>query len=265
MRRREIDRDLELARPFDGFGAGLAQHPFAERHDEADFLGERNEFHRPDHAAFGMPPPQQRFETADFIAVQVDERLVVQLELAVGETLSEIELEDAARLDLAIHLGLEEMRGAATFGLGAIESHVGVAQQRVGAVAVAGGKRDADAGADHDLVAAHLVGPADGLDQLRGERARLVGIAERRLHDGEFVAAQTRHQIAVAQAAAQAVGDRLQQLVADRVAERIVDALEVVEIEAMHRELVALAAHAAEQLSSRSWNSSRFGSRVSAS
>ena len=48
---------------------------------------------------------------------------------------------------------------------------------------------------------------------------------------GELVAAQARREVARLQRAAQAPGDGLQQLVADRMAERVVDRLEVVEVE----------------------------------
>ena len=61
------------------------------------------------------------------------------------------------------------------------------------------------------------------------------------LHDGEFVAAETSHRIDAAHHALQALGHRAQQRVADRMAERIVDALEAVEIEEHDRELVAAA------------------------
>ena len=108
-------------------------------------------------------------------------------------------------------------------------------------VAVAGRQRDADAGADDEFVAVHFVGLAHDLDQRGGERARFVGIAERKLHDGEFVAAETRDHVAVAQAFAEPLRHGLQQLVADRMAERVVDAFEMIEIEAVHREALAAA------------------------
>lgn len=49
LRRRQIDRDLDVARPFDGLCAGFAQHPLPQLGDEADVLGDRNEFRRRDH------------------------------------------------------------------------------------------------------------------------------------------------------------------------------------------------------------------------
>ena len=68
------------------------------------------------------------------------------------------------------------------------------------------------------------------------ERADIRRLRRRNLHDRELVAAQPRHQVLAAHATAHAVGRRLQQQVADRMSERIVDALEAVEIETENRD-----------------------------
>ena len=57
----------------------------------------------------------------------------------------------------------------------------------------------------------------------------------------ELVAADARHGVALAQHAAQALGHRLQQQVAGRVAEAVVDELEVVEVHEHHRDGARLA------------------------
>ncbi len=96
--------------------------------------------------------------------LKIDHRLVVQLELAVGDGLAEIELERAARLQALVHFALEEPVRAAAVGLGEIERHVGVLQQQIRIGAVVWRDRDADAGADDDLVAVDIVRAADALD-----------------------------------------------------------------------------------------------------
>ena len=60
-----------------------------------------------------------------------------------------------------------------------------------------------------------------------------------KLHDREFVAAEPRHRVVLRHAFAEAPCDLFQQRVADRMAKRIVDVLEVVEIETQHRKLIA--------------------------
>ena len=57
---------------------------------------------------------------------------------------------------------------------------------------------------------------------------------------GELVAAEAGDHVAGAQHAAQALGDDLEQAVAGAVAERVVDDLEVVEVDEQHRDLERL-------------------------
>jgi hypothetical protein len=64
------------------------------------------------------------------------------------------------------------------------------------------------------------------------------GVPIKRLNDRKFVASQARDQLVVATALAQARRDSPQQLVAERMSERIVDALEVIEIEAEDGEIL---------------------------
>ena len=80
-----------------------------------------------------------------------------------------------------------------------------------------------------------------------GDLPRLVGAREVLEQDGELVAAEPRGGVLGAQAGRQSLGGRAQQLVADRVAEAVVDRLEVVEIDEDHRELTAVAPAARER------------------
>ena len=66
--------------------------------------------------------------------------------------------------------------------------------------------------------------------------------------DRELVAAEPRHGVAHAQRGAQARRDRLQHPVAGGVAERVVDRLEVVEVQEQHGERPAVVASAAERV-----------------
>ena len=74
-----------------------------------------------------------------------------------------------------------------------------------------------------------------------------------------------RDGVGVAHAVAQPLGHHLEQLVADRMAERVVDALEVVEIEIEHRQAARRGRRRPAPRSSRSRNSTRLGRSVSAS
>ena len=61
--------------------------------------------------------------------------------------------------------------------------------------------------------------------------------------DGELVAAEAGHQILAAHDAAQPLGDVEDELVADVMAERVVDVLEVIEVDVEHRRGRAAGAH----------------------
>ena len=62
---------------------------------------------------------------------------------------------------------------------------------------------------------------------------------DRGLNDGEFVAAEPRDEVGGGHAAGQARRHGLQQFIADQVAERIVNALEFVDVDVVHRQLLA--------------------------
>ena len=67
----------------------------------------------------------------------------------------------------------------------------------------------------------------------------VVGGGDRGLYDREFVAAQPCHKAPGTDAVGQAGGNRFEQLVPDQVAERVVDALEFIDVDVMHGELPA--------------------------
>ena len=58
-------------------------------------------------------------------------RLIVGLEAAVADRLTQFELQAAPRLGARVHAGLEEAVGPASVALGAVQREVGVLQQLV--------------------------------------------------------------------------------------------------------------------------------------
>ena len=193
--------------------------------DQPGLLGERDELGRLDGAARGMRPAHQAFEARHLLRLEADDRLIEEIQLVPLEGLAQVDLELPAHLDVGVHLGLEERVAVPAVCLGAVEGKVGVLHELVGIGAVARRHGHADGGGDVDAVPVDLVVLADGLDDARGEHLAAVGVAHVGLDDGELVAAQARHEVALAHAAEQALADLLQQHVADGMAERVVDAL----------------------------------------
>ena len=101
-------------------------------------------------------------------------------------------------------------------------------------------QRDSDAGRDVHFIAFDIERLRDEVDhaicKLDGGFA-LVAFAD--LDNGEFVAAEPRQDVGLPQRAFEARGGFAQQRVTGRVAKRIVDVFEPIEVEQEHRELLA--------------------------
>ena len=94
LARRDVDRHVhrsavqtvEVGR----LRACLRQHPFAEPHDQARLLGERDELDGRELACRRMLPADERLVARDLVAVEVDDRLVVEPELLARDALAEL-------------------------------------------------------------------------------------------------------------------------------------------------------------------------------
>ena len=126
---------------------------------------------------------------------EVDQRLVVHLEPAVGDRLAQIHLQRAARLHARVHLRFEEAIGSASGGLGAVHREIGILQQLIEIGAILRRQRNADAGVGRDLVTETFIGLADRLINARHQVGDVAGGSDRGLNDGEFVAAEPGDEI----------------------------------------------------------------------
>ena len=149
-----------------------------------------------------LRPAQQRFGAADPRRGEVDQRLVVQRELAVLERAPQVGLGRQAAAHALGHLRAEELVVGAPRLLGVIHRGVGVAHQRLGGVAVARIERDADAAVGVQLV----LGDRERLRELGQDAARhaggLAGVGDVGEADDELVAAEARRGVLFAQAVA---------------------------------------------------------------
>ena len=101
---------------------------------------------------------------------------------------------------------------------------------------------DADAGGDMHLVAIELERGGERAQDLGRQGRGVGGLRELGLHQREFVAAEPGQGVAGPDRARDPAGHRAQQLVADRMAERVVDLLEAVEVEEEDRGQATFAA-----------------------
>lgn len=110
----------------------------------------------------------------------------------------------------------------------------GLFDQFHGAAAVIRVNADAKACGDAQVVAGHIVGGADGGKELFGNVLGLLGMLDVVEDQHKFVGAVTKHRIRLAHRRHQALADKLEHFIADRVAERIIDALEAVQADKHH-------------------------------
>ena len=102
-----------------------------------------------------------------------------------------------------IHLPAVGAPGASAGVLGLVERDVGAAQQFIGLVGVGRCQRHADAGADADLLILVDERSAQRINDSVAQPIDIVVFAHAMEHDDELVAAQARHQVAIAGALAQ--------------------------------------------------------------
>ncbi len=197
-------------------------------------LGDRDEFGGRNFAARRVRPAAERFDADHGLAALVDDRLVQQPQLVVFDRLAQVAFQQLAVGQIRVHRRVVDAGAVAAFVLGAVERHVGVAHDVGGAARIAVDHRDADRGADHDVLAVDRVGRADRGDQALGHRHHLGVVVADRGNHRELVAAEAGHQVVAAQRVRQPQRNAADQFVADRMAERVVDVLEMVEIDIEH-------------------------------
>src|SRR5262249_10886789 len=133
----------------------------------------------------------------------------------------------------------EEAVGAAAVGLGAVHRKIRVLDQLFEIGAVLRRQCDADRSVGRQMMAEALEGLAYRVADSRHGIQYVVDTLDGGLGHGELGAAEPRDQVAFADAAAQPRRDGLQQFVADMVAERVIDALELVDVDIEQGELLA--------------------------
>ena len=182
-----------------------------------------------------MPPASQRLDAGDAPARNLDLGLVVEEKGAIVQGLPDILLERLAGPEFLVHRRVVEPVVVAALLLRLVERQVGVPEELVGVGVVVRKHRDADAGAREHLFLVEFERRRDRLDHPLGENGDAVLMVEVGLDDGELVAAEPRHGVGLAHARQEARGHLFQQVVARRVSQRVVDVLEMVEVEVVDR------------------------------
>ena len=193
-------------------------------------------------AALGVVPAHERLRPGDRTGVELDDRLVRDVELAALEGAAEVGLQLHPGDGRAVELRLVDDVAVAAAGLGRVHRDVGAAQQLVGIAAVGRLDGDADAGPGRDLALAEHERPGEGLEDPRARTAPAssASVSSTMIANSSPPSRATVSPARVADAQPLADGD--EQPVALGVAETVVDGLEVVEVEVQDRGRSAAAA-----------------------
>src|SRR5882757_8854805 len=156
-------------------------------HDEAAFLGDRDEGCGRNHAALWIVPANERLEPDNF-AADLRLRLVIKVKFIPRDGGTEFMLDRAPLAQPVIHFDLEEARRAATGGLRAVERCVGIVEQRRRVRAVVRKDRNADADADAKMLAINFQVGRDGFEQASSDGFGERGLIAVWCDENEFVA-----------------------------------------------------------------------------
>ena len=136
--------DADIA-PCAELAAGFIQYPFAQRQDQAGFLGDGDEFGWRHQAHARVAPAYQRLEPDDAAAPAVELGLVMQFELLVFHGHPQVMVHGQPLHGGLVHLGREELDIVAPQRFGVIHGGVGVLHQRFAVLPVVRVEREADA------------------------------------------------------------------------------------------------------------------------
>ena len=155
----------------------------------------------------------------------------MQNELAAVDRMAQAVLQRQPLQRAAVHGRREELVGVAPGILGSVHGVIRVLQQRLGGVAVVGEEGDPDAGRDEKLVSLNADRTGDPFQNLLSDLRCVLVLLETRQQNGELIAAHPGDAVFLAERGLQPYGHGFQQLIAQAVAERVVDDLEAIEIE----------------------------------
>ncbi len=250
--RREVDVDPQgrasvLALPDAGLADGLLQHPAPERHDQPGPFGERDETVRAEDPVLRVRPAHQRLGPVDAAVAHVDQRLVLDEELAAFQRRGQGVGQAVAGDRAGVGLGVGEFEAVAAGRLGPVHRDVGAAQHLRRRAFLGPALDDADAAPDRQLPALQSDRRGQGGQYADREVGHLLlGVGAGGQGDELVTAEPGDHLAGAGRAALQPVGDLDQQPVPRRVPEAVVDRLETVEVEVA--QAVAVASGPAEGL-----------------
>ena len=181
-----------------------------------------------------MIPPQQSLEPDDRPVAEPNGRLVVEYELPSLQRIAQISLEVHPVADGRMLRRLISLVPPLPARLGRIEGNVSVAHQVLGRVLESGWPGDPDAEPHDHLALLHFERSSEMLEDALRQAGRLVFVEDGFHQDPELVGADSRHHVASRHDLPQPATDHAQDVVTRAVPERVVEQLEVIDVEREH-------------------------------
>ncbi len=122
-----------------------------EGHDEAGLLGGGDELQRREQAPHRVLPAHEGLEAGDGAGVEVDDGLVVEPELALGDAPAQVVLHRQPLGGVGQHGLVEDLVAVPAAVLGPVHGHVGVPQEQLGRRPGRGADGHADAGGERQV------------------------------------------------------------------------------------------------------------------
>ena len=218
--------------PLGSLMACLFEHPSPNLDDHSGVFENGNEVVGLDQAPLGMVPTQESLEPRRLSSDEVEDRLVDEMVLAKGQRITQVHLEEVPILYCRVHFGFERNGAVLARRLRLVESDIGIAEKF--ACRLADARRNADAGGEREWSRGdgrQFEWDAEQFEQAFGHHLGADIHAAAVNQDDEFVATEASDAVAPAHSYLKALGDHLEQLVADLVPQVVVHVLEPVEID----------------------------------
>ncbi len=178
-----------------------------------------------------MGPAQQRFSAGNLTDRQIDFGLIVQREFVAFQSATQTFFDGLPRDRALVHGRLEKFIAVMPVLFSLIHGEIGIFYQCFGVPAIVGIDADADAGGDVQIVVIDPMRFAYGLEYSSRGDGGIFCLFDFGKQNHKFVATLAAYCVGGSHASQQALGDGLKQFVTERMAQRIVDVFEAVQIE----------------------------------
>ena len=228
--------------PFTNLPAAFLKNPFADRHDGSGSFGHRDKIRRRDQAESWMLPSQECFKPRNLAGLQRDDGLILQHQLVALNGVAQIALNLRLPLQAYARSTIKNLIAILAQLLCSVHCHVRVTQQFISIHIFVGAQRDADTCCNRQVSPRQVERFFELFHQPLHGRKGVVHVVEVIKQDRKFVATQTRNRVTGANRRAKPLTEFDEQLIANQVAQNVINALESVEIEEKDRKCALLSA-----------------------